>query len=90
MRLADVEERVEEPRDVAAEQERGDARLVGLEAEGDDVAHQPHVLADVFGQAVVGPLHRDRRLGPGRWRARRPFASRLASGRPVSRPRGRS
>ena len=65
VRRADVEERVEEPRDIAAEQERGDPRLVGLEAEGDDVAHQPHVLADVFGQAVVGSLHRDGQAGPG-------------------------
>ena len=64
MRLPHVEERVKEPRDVAAEQERGDARLVGLEAESDDVAHQPHVCANIFGQTVVRPLHRDGRLAP--------------------------
>ena len=33
------------------------ARLVGLEPQRDDVAHQPHVLAYVFGQAIVGPCH---------------------------------
>ena len=64
VRRPDVEERVEEAGDVAAEQERGEAGLVGLEAEGDDVAHQPHVLADVLGQAVVGPGHRDRGPAP--------------------------
>ena len=30
-------------------------------AKRDDVAHQPHVLAKVFGQAVVRPLHREQR-----------------------------
>ena len=60
--LAHVEERIEQAGNIAAQQQRGDARLVGLEGQRDDVAHQPHVLADVFGQAVVGPLHRDERL----------------------------
>ena len=32
----------------------------------DDVAHQPHVLADVLGQAVVGPRASSRRAGRGR------------------------
>ncbi len=59
VRRADVEERIEQSREVAAKQQRGDPRLVGLERQGDDVAHQPHVLADIFGQAVVGPGHRD-------------------------------
>ena len=56
---ADVEERIEQPRQIAAHEQRGHARLVGLEGQGDDVAHQPHVFADVFGQAVVGPGHGD-------------------------------
>ena len=56
----DVQERIEQPGDVAAQQQRGDARLVGLEGQRDDVAHQPHVLADVLGQAVVGARHRRR------------------------------
>lgn len=60
MGRADVEERVKQAREVSAEQEGGDPRLVGLERQGDDVAHQPHVLADVFGQAVVGARHRQR------------------------------
>ena len=72
---ADVEERVEQAGEVAAEQQRGDARLVGLERQGDDVAHQPHVLADVFGQAVVGPRHRDGRPAAVAWPARRPGPS---------------
>ena len=69
-----VEERIEQAGDVAAEQQRGDARLVGLERQRDDVAHQPHVLADVFGQAVVGPLHRDERAVPVAWRGPRPVS----------------
>ena len=68
----DVEERIEEAREVAAEQQRGDARLVGLERQRDDVAHQPHVLADVFGQAVVGPLHREAAACRVSARSRRP------------------
>ena len=49
-----VEEGIEESGKIAAQQQRGDARLVGLEGQRDDVAHQPHVFADVFGKAVVG------------------------------------
>ena len=48
------------------------AGLVGLEPEGDDVAHQPHVLADVLGQAVVGPGHRGDGPAAVPARARRP------------------
>src|SRR5204862_5567090 len=33
-----------------------------LETEGDDVAHQSHVLANVFGQAIVRARHGDHGL----------------------------
>ena len=75
MGRAHVEERIEEAGEIAAQQQRGDARLVGLEGQRDDVAHQPHVLADVFGQAVVGPRHRRAPAGRGRAPARRPGPS---------------
>ncbi len=57
---ADVEERIKEAGEVAAEQEGGDAGLVGLESERDDVAHEPHVFANIFGEAVIGARHRER------------------------------
>jgi hypothetical protein len=62
VRLADPEEGIEQAGKIAAEQEGDDAGLVGLEGEGGEVAHQLHVLADVFGQAVVGPFHGEERL----------------------------
>ena len=61
MRGADVQEGIKQARDVAAEQQRCDARLVGLKPQRHEVAHQPHVRADVLGQAVVRPGHRQRR-----------------------------
>ena len=53
-----VEERIKQPGEVAAQQQGGDPGLVGLKRQRDDVAHEPHVLADVFRQAVVGSWHR--------------------------------
>ena len=53
MGLAHVEERVEEAGEIAAHEQRGDAGFVRLEAERDDVGHEPHVLANVFGQALL-------------------------------------
>ena len=54
-----VDAQVREPqrRVVVVELERGDPRGVGLEAEHEDVAHQPHVLGDVLRNAVGGPRH---------------------------------
>jgi hypothetical protein len=40
-------------------QQCGDARLVDLEGQRDAVAHEPHVLADVFGEAVGRAGHRE-------------------------------
>src|SRR5262249_53064880 len=57
MGRTNVEERIEEPGEIAAEKERGDARLVGLERKRDDVAHEPHVLADILREAVLGTRH---------------------------------
>src|ERR1700677_2810146 len=37
--------------------ERGDARLVGLERDRNDVAHQAGVIAQVFRKSVGRPLH---------------------------------
>ena len=48
MRIADVEEGVEEAREIPAENQGCHARFVGLEGQGDDVAHESHVLADVL------------------------------------------
>ena len=62
MRLAHVEERIIKRGKIARENQRGDAGFVGLERQRDDVAHQPGVLAQIFGQAVVRPLHREQRL----------------------------
>ncbi len=53
----DIQERIEEPRKITAKKKRGDAGFVGLETERDDVAHQPHVIADILGKAVVGTFH---------------------------------
>ena len=61
VRLAHAEKGIEQTGEVAAEQEGRDAGLVGLKREGDDVAHEAHVFADVFGQAVIGAVHGDHR-----------------------------
>src|SRR5580698_5224361 len=37
--------------------ERGDARLVGLEGDRNNVAHQAGVIAQVFGESVGGAFH---------------------------------
>jgi hypothetical protein len=55
--VADVEERIEQPGNVAAKQKSGDPRFVRLKSESDDVTHQSHVIADVFRQSVVRPGH---------------------------------
>src|ERR1700722_2590251 len=38
--------------------EGGDARLVGLERDRNDVAHQAGVIAQIFGKPVGRPFHR--------------------------------
>src|SRR6266542_2546537 len=57
MGRAYAEERIKEAGDISAEQERGHARLVGLKSKSNDVAHEPHVLANVLRQSVLGPFH---------------------------------
>src|SRR5262249_44952736 len=44
---AHAEERVRERRQIAREDQRRDARRVGLEGERDDVAHQPEAIAKI-------------------------------------------
>ena len=48
MRVANVEEGVEEAGEISAENQGCHSRFVGLEGQGNDVAHQSHVLADVL------------------------------------------
>ena len=48
MRVADVEEGVKEAGEIPAENQGCHSRFVGLEGQGDDVAHESHVLADVL------------------------------------------
>ena len=57
MSRSHVEERIKQTGKVAAQEQGGDTGLIGLESQGDDVAHEPHVLADVFRQAVVRTRH---------------------------------
>src|SRR5262245_17309729 len=56
MSSANVEERVEQPRQIAAHQERRNACFVRLKRKCNDVAHEPHVFADVLGKTVVRAL----------------------------------
>ena len=67
MRVADVEEGVEEAREIPAEHQRRHPCFVGLEGQGDDVAHEAHVVSDVLRQTVVGTFHVHQRsaLVPG-------------------------
>ena len=60
-----VEEWVVQRRQIAGEQQRGDPSLVGLEREGDDVAHQPRVIAEIFGQPVLRAFHAEDRGAHG-------------------------
>src|SRR6185436_18940727 len=57
MRRSDIEKWIKEARDIAAKQERGDAGFIRLKSERKNVAHQPHVLADVLRKTVIWPLH---------------------------------
>ncbi len=57
MRIAHIQEGIEQSRNVAAEQQRRKPSFIGLKRQGHDVAHQPHVFTDIFGQAVIRPLH---------------------------------
>ena len=52
-----VEERVVHGRKIARNDERCNTRFVGLKSDGDDVAHQPRMIAQIFGQAIGGPVH---------------------------------
>src|SRR5438067_8398644 len=54
-----VEKWIEETGQIAAQEQAGYSRFVSLECQRDDIAHQAHVLADILGQAVVRPLHRE-------------------------------
>ena len=49
----DLEERIVEAGEIAGQEQRCDARLVGLQRHGQDVGHQASVLAQIFGQAVL-------------------------------------
>jgi len=63
-----VQKRIEQTRQVAAEDQRGHPGLVRLKGQGDDVAHQPHVIADILRKSVVRALEGEERpaaiLGP--------------------------
>jgi hypothetical protein len=49
MPIGDIQERVVQRPEIAREKKRRNPRLVGLERDGDDVAHQAGMLAKVFG-----------------------------------------
>ncbi len=68
MAFLHIQEGIVHGRQIAADDQRGHPRLVGLEGDGDDVAHQLGMLTQVFRQAVGGTIHqRDRGvLGLGR------------------------
>ncbi len=60
MALLHIEEGVDHRRKVAGGDQRGDLGLVGLEGDGDDVAHQFGVLAQIFRQAAGRAVHHHR------------------------------
>src|SRR5947209_7710095 len=55
--FTDLEERIVHSRKVARQNQRSYARAVRLESDGDDIAHQTGVLAQIFRQAVLRTLH---------------------------------
>ena len=57
MAVLHVDEGIDVRREVARQNQARHARAVGLEGDGDDVAHQAGVLAQIFGQAIGGAVH---------------------------------
>ena len=77
------EERIIHRRKIARDHQRRHARLVGLKRDGDDVAHQARVIAQIFGQSVgrAGPSWPRRCSSPSPRRPRVSLVLRIPSTR---------